>query len=160
MTVSCWLQALLVHWVVQMERNKHPILHSLPTHLCPAGMWGKRKRWTLICLSQQLYWITKLFLLAVSKKYIVPACCDWGALCKDSLSLFFLNHFIVNGVFSECSYIQWLKCYYIVKCNYWLDFFPTKYLSSALYFLHSLFLCLLSEVSKEARFVNRCTIAL
>lgn len=141
-------------------KKQPPMLHTLTTHLCPAGMWSKRKRWTLICVSQQLYRIMKLFLLAVSKKYIVPACCDWGALCKDCLSFFFFNHFLVNGVFSECSYIQRLKSHYTVKCNYWLDSFLTRYLSPVLHFPYSVFLCLLSEVSKEARVVNRCTIAL
>lgn len=148
-------QAPLVHWAEWMGCSKPPPLPTPPVRLCPAGMW---RHWALIFLSQQLYKMMKLFLVAVSKKCIGAVACDRGALCNDSF--FFFYHLIVNGVFSECSCIQWLKSHYIFKCNYWLGSILTQYLSSALHFPCSVFLHLLSKISKEARFVNRCTIVL
>ena len=105
-------------------KQQPPVLPVLPTDLCPAGTWSKRRHWALIFLSQQLYRMMELFVVAVSKNVLVP----WLVTEEHSVRIFF-HHFIVNMVFSECSCIQWLKSYYILKCNYWLGSVLTQYLS-------------------------------
>lgn len=130
-----------------------PMLPSLPTHLCQAGVQSKRRHWALIFLystftgwwsySWLQYWSCGLWLSSALQGFF-----------------FFFNHFIVNGVISECSCLQWLKSHYIFKYNYCLGSILTQYHSSGLHSPRSVLSRFLSEISKEAKIVTRCAIAL
>lgn len=152
------MQAPLVYWAEQMGSNRPPC-SPLSIHLCPVGMWSKRRHWALFFFSQQLHRVIKLFLVAVSKKKKIKKKLYWpfGLWLRSILQeCFILISSLLMGCFQS---IQWLKSH-IFKFNYRLSSILTQYIFSALHLPHSVFLHLLSEISKEAQFVNRSMTAL